>query len=197
MALTASVASGLKGKKAKTGKSADVLTTDDEGGLTDGASTAPAPRRRAPVRSVRRNASDTEGDASTGSDREHLEGDAQPTLAPVSPLKPRPRARRKVPPPKSVSPEAREGSSARSSPLSQPSTTTPEPEPRGTPEEDPDKVDESVVTPKTSRKRPRNEETDNEDPGAPAADGDTPTSPALSQISQHSEIVIKRKRTRR
>jgi hypothetical protein len=138
----------------------------------------PRPRRRTSARQAARSGSDAD-EADASSEPEPLGDISDPALADLPPARRTTRYKRR-------------SSLPASSPISSPPVATPEPE---LPVAE-DEYSDSATTPKASRKRMRDEGADvEEEPATMEEDG--PVSPAGSQASRFSEVVIKRKRVRR
>jgi cohesin complex subunit SA-1/2 len=168
-----------KGTRGRQSKTAEVVTTEDDEPMEDVAekpkktAPKPRPRRAAAVRTTRARKAevdaDEEEDAEADADAD-ADGDADPDIHLTPPATPPVRAARPrrgaKPAAAAASPPPRPDSLPPSSPLSQSSAATPR-----------------------KRARPAEEE-DEEDVGA------APASPALSDASQYSEVILKRKRAR-
>lgn len=175
------IAMNGRAKKGKAAKSAEIITTEDEGGITDASA---APRSKTFYR----------GRATADSGMEdESERDSPPRApAPTTP-KQRPRARpvaRPVTPDLSSPEPLRSPSPAQSEPSVR-ASSPPLSEPPLTPE--PDEPEEEMATPTASRKRQHSP--DDQDSVEGSVAGDNPSSSVVPD-SQDDEIHIRRKRIR-
>jgi hypothetical protein len=174
------------GSKKTSKKSADMAITDDEresGSAPEDAvvaNPAPRPRRRASARQAARAGSFDPEQSEHSSD---LEQEQAPLISQAWEPPPSRRYRRKNTPS-----DGHESSLPASSPVSS-AAATPEPEMP---------LEENILTPRASRKRAREESSAQGGVTPPAGESIAePPSPAESQASRFSEVIIKRKRVRR